>query len=226
MATILAIGLVVSLGGPLLLTLAAKQFSFNSLSLLNRLSFWVLAIAVLVITAYGGGAWLLRMGVRPFEWVDCLGTIVAIIAMLAGMIILPQLVAKLGFKGTTGSEFQKKVYSLSVPYRLFVVITAAVTEEILYRGYAIGIGQGVWNSLAAAFVVSLLVFVGAHFAHGAKALVTVFWVSLVMSFLFVATNNLFTCIIAHFVVDAFGVLFVPWIAARQRTQGISSAKEG
>jgi CAAX protease family protein len=173
MVTILSIGLVVSLGGPLLLVLIAKRFSFNSFSLPSRLSLWLLSVVAFAIAAYGGGPWLSRIGVQPFGWLDFLSTVVAIIAMLAGAIILQLLVTKLGFKSAKESELQQKIYSPPIPYRLFVVITAAVTEEILYRGYAIGIGREVWGNLTAAFIVSLLVFVAAHFTHGAKALVAV-----------------------------------------------------
>jgi len=226
MVAMLSIGLAVSLCGPLLFVLATKRFSLNSLSVPGRLVLWLLAAATLAIAAYGGGAWLGRIGVKPFGWFDLASTVVAIIAMLVGAIALQILVTKLGFKDKEGSNLQQKIYSLSVPRRLFIVVTAAVAEEVLYRGYAIGIGQDVWGSLAIAFVVSLVVFVAAHFTHGAKALATVFWISLVMSFLFVYTGNLFTCIIAHFTIDAFGTLFVPWVAARHRAQAALSASEG
>jgi membrane protease YdiL (CAAX protease family) len=112
---------------------------------------------------------------------------VGIVVMLAGSILLQTSLTKLGFKNPQGSELQKKIFSLSVPYRFFIVITAAVAEEILYRGYAIGIGREIWGSLPVAFTISLIVFV-------------------------------FACILAHFAVDAFGTLFVPWAAARQRAR--------
>ena len=227
MVTMLGIGMAVSLGGPLLFVLATKRLSLNSLSVSGRLVLWLLAASTFVIAAYGGGAaWLQHIGVKPFGWFDLATTIVAIIAMLVGAIALQILVTKLGFKDKEGSKLQQKIYNLSVSRRLFIVVTAAVTEEVLYRGYAIGIGQDVWGSLTIAFAISLVVFVAAHYTHGAKALATVFWISLVMSFLFVYTGNLFSCIIAHFTIDAFGTLFVPWVAARQRTQVALSASEG
>ena len=225
MTAILGIGLAVSLGGPLLLVLATKRFSFNSMLLPGRLSFWLLAAIALAIAIHGDGAWRLRIGLGPLEWSDFLDAIAAIVIMLVGAVVLQLLVKKLGFKSTAGSALQKKIFSLSAPYRLFIVITAAIAEEILYRGYAIGIGQQVWGNLTVAFVVSLLVFVGAHFTHGARALVTVFWISLIMSLLFVMTNNLLVCMIVHFVVDAVGVLMVPWVVARNRAQGTSQTTE-
>jgi membrane protease YdiL (CAAX protease family) len=226
MTPIPSIGLAVSLGGPLLYVLATKRFSLNSLSVSGRLFLWLLAVVALMIAAYGGGAWLLHIGVKPFRWSDLLSTAVAIIAMLAGAIILQVLITKLGFKDKKASELQQKIFRLSVPHRFFIVVTAAVAEEVLYRGYAIGVGQEILGSLTIAFIVSLVVFVAAHFTHGAKALASILWISLVMSLLFVVTGNLFACILAHFVVDALGTLFVPWVASRQRARAALSASEG
>ena len=225
MTAILAIGLAVSLGGPLLLVLVTKRFSFNSMLLPGRLLLWLFAAVVLAMAVRGDGAWRLHLGLGPLEWPDLLDAIVAIVVMFGGAVVLQRLVQKLGFKSTAATELQKKIFSLSAPYRLFIVITAAITEEILYRGFAIGIGQQVWGSLTVAFVVSLLVFVGAHFTHGARALVTVFWISLIMSLLFVMTNNLLACMIVHFVVDAVGVLLVPWVVARHRARGASQTAQ-
>ena len=85
---------------------------------------------------------------------DCTG---GIGRAAVGAIALQILVTKLGFKDKEGSKLQQKIYSLSVPRRLFIVVTAAVAEEVLYRGYAIGIGQYIWGGLTIAFVVSLVV---------------------------------------------------------------------
>ena len=167
MVAMLSIGLVVSLGGPLLFVLATKRFSLNSLAVPGRLVLWLLAAAALAIAAYGGGAWLMRIGVKPFGSFDLVSTVVAIIVMLVGAIVSQILLAKLGFKDKEALKLQQKLYGYSTPYRFFIVITAAIAEEVLYRGYAIGVGQEVWGSLTIAFVVSLVVFVVAHFTHGA-----------------------------------------------------------
>ena len=226
MSAILSTGLAIALGGPLLLVLASRRFIFDSLSLPSRLSLWLLAIAALMMAALGGGPWLPRLGVKAFGLFDLVSTLVAIIAMLVGAILLQLLLSRLGFKNAKGSELQQKVFAHSASYRFFIVVTAAVSEEVLYRGYAIGIGQEVWGSLAIAIAVSLFVFVAAHFTHGAKALASVFWISLIMSFLFVVTGNLFACILAHFAVDAFGVLYAPWITARHRARTALPVGEG
>lgn len=226
-ATLSMVGLIVSLGGPLILLLAAKKSRFDSLSFPGRLSFWLLALIVLVLAAYGAGpSWLTHIGVKPLGWSDFIGAALVVIASFVGAIGFQLMQRKLGIKNPEGAKLQQRVYSLSTPYRFFVVVTAAVVEEILFRGYAIGIGQYVWGSLEVAFAVSLFVFVVVHFSHGVIQLVTVCWIAFFMSLLFVLTNSLFACILAHFVIDAAGVLLTPWLASRQRSQRVTLAQDG
>lgn len=206
---------------------AAKKSRFDSLSIRGRLSFWLLALIALVLAMYGAGpSWLKGLGVQPFGWLDLLGAVVVVIASLVGAICFQLLQRKLGIRNTEGAKLQQKLYGLSAPHRFLVVVTAAVVEEVLYRGYAIGIGQHVWGSLVVASAVSLFVFVVVHFSHGVFQLITVCWIALLISLLFVITNNLLACILAHFVVDALGVLVMPWAASRQRARRVSLAEDG
>lgn len=226
MAIVLDIGLAIALGGPLLLLLAAKKFLFESLSLPFRLSLWLIAFIALALTAYSGGPWLLHIGAQQLGWLDLLGAVVATIAIFVGAALLQLLLRSLGVTNAKAAESVQKIVGLSFPYRVFVVVTAAVVEEILYRGYAIGIGQHLFGSLTVAVVVSLIVFTVVHFRWGISHLVLVFWAALVMSLLFVLTNNLFACILAHFAVDAVGFLLQPAVMARQQAQKAAPAHEG
>ena len=221
--TILNLGLAVSLAGPLLYVFASRRFSLDSLSLPGRLLFWMLAAVALIIAAHGDGAWMGHLGLRKFEWPDFFGSVVAIMAMLGGAILLSPLITKLGLGRGSASEMQKNIIALPIPRRCFIVVTAAVTEEILYRGYAIGLGQEIFGSLSVSFIVSLAMFVAAHFSHGARALPIILWITLVNSLLFVVTGNLFACILAHFVIDAMGTLYFPWVASRHRARAASQA---
>lgn len=219
-------GLAVSLCGPLLL-LAAKSLGFNSLSLSGRLSLWLLALMAVVLAAHGfGSSWPFRLGLRGLRWLDLLGVAVTVLASIAGATGFQLLQRRLGIKNAEGAKLQQKVYQLSFPHRFFVVVTAAVVEEVLYRGYAIGIGQHVWGSLAVASTVSVIVFVVVHFSHGLIQLMTVAWIAVLVSLLFVVTSNLFACMLAHFIIDALGVLAMPWVASRQRAQRMSQAQDG
>jgi len=226
-ATLSMLGLAVSLGGPLVLLLAARNSRFDSLSIAGRLSLWLFALIVFALAGYGAGPlWLTRMGVTPFGWSDLVGAVLVVVVSFVGAIGFQLLQRKLGIKNAEGAKLQQKVYGLSTPRRFFVVVTAAVVEEVLFRGYAIGIGQYVWGSLEVAFAVSLLVFVVVHFSHGVFQLATVAWIAFFMSLLFVLTNSLFACILAHFAIDAAGVLLMPWVASRQRSRRAALAQDG
>lgn len=125
----------------------------------------------------------------------------------------------LGGVSVEQTELFSRLAKLSFGYRLFIVMTAAVVEEVLYRGYAIGVGRYVFGSLFIAILVSLAAFVAAHFRWGMSHLLSVFWPGLVLSLLFVSTNNLLVCILAHAAVDAVGLLVAP-AAMRRKNAGI------
>lgn len=218
MNIVLIIGLIISLGGSFLWMLAVKKFHFDSFSLQPRLWLWILASISLGFAAYGSNSWLSNIGIGSFGWKGLLGAIGAIIAVFVGGILLQFLQKALGVTFSKAEKMMQKISALSVPYRIFVAFTAGVTEEILFRGYAIGIGQYIFGSLKIAFVVSLIAFVAAHYKNGISQLIPVFWATLVMSFLFILTNNLLACILAHFVIDAVSFLVQPKIMARKQAQ--------
>lgn len=226
MAILLDIGLAFSLGGPLLLLLASKWLRFNSLSLPSRLFLWLLAFIVLALAAFSGSPWLRRVGAQPVGWIQLIGAVVATITILGAFPFLQRLQKAVGGTSEEQTETFQKIACLPVPYRVFLVVTAATVEEVLYRGYAIGIGQYVLDSLPAAFIISLLVFVATHFRWGISHLISVFWAALVLSLLFVFTNNLFACILAHFTVDAVGFLLLPSVMPHQRIREAPTIHEG
>jgi membrane protease YdiL (CAAX protease family) len=214
MVFLLNAGLALALAGQAVLLLLARAFRLDPLSVRFRLAFWVLALFVLALAAYSGGPWLSRMGVSPLGWLPLVGSIAAAIAVVAIFPPLQRLQKVLGGSELEQTESFRKIAGLSVAHRTFIVVTAAVIEETLYRGYGIGIGQHLLGQTSVAAALSLLLFVGSHFRWGTGHLVSVFWGGLVLSGLFVATNNLLACILAHFLVDAFGLLLLPWAQSR------------
>ncbi|WKE64244.1 CPBP family intramembrane metalloprotease [Gallaecimonas kandeliae] len=81
-----------------------------------------------------------------------------------------------------------------------------MTEEALYRGYAIGVGGVLLHSTHAAVVLSLISFTVAHFRWGAAHMLSVVWAGALLSALFVLTENILACMVAHLLIDAVGVL--------------------
>jgi len=102
--------------------------------------------------------------------------------------------------------------------RLFVVFTAAVVEEVLYRGSALSLGMAIWNDSVLAAFVAIAAFTLAHFRWRATHLINVAVAGSLLTALYLQTGDLFACIIAHFVVDAASFLVAPALMRRQTAQ--------
>jgi len=94
------------------------------------------------------------------------------------------------------------------PLRLLVIVTAAVVEEVLYRGIGIGFGSHVLGGATMAAVISTLVFTAAHFRWSPAHLLQVFVAGSVLSGLYVVTGDLAACIAVHLIAD-LPILLVP-----------------
>jgi Type II CAAX prenyl endopeptidase Rce1-like len=88
-----------------------------------------------------------------------------------------------------------RVTALAPLRKLFLVATAGVTEEIPYRGCAIGLGQDLFGIVWLAASLSLLVFTIAHLNWRAGRLISVAVGALTV--LFVLSHDLGACILAH-----------------------------
>lgn len=215
MQAILIAGLVISLLGAPAIMLSLKGFRIDSLSLPSRLALWLLALVVLALAAYGSESWRTQLGLQAPTTVHLGVAALAIFGILAVLPLLQFVQKVLGGTSIKQTEQFRKLADLSFNFRLFLVITAAVVEEILYRGYAIGIGKDILGSPSVAVIVSLTLFVAIHFRWGLTHLLSVLFMGLILSLLFVLTNDLWACVVVHSAVDAFGLLFLP-VAMRRK----------
>ncbi len=85
-------------------------------------------------------------------------------------------------------------YSLSV--------TAGVTEEILYRGFLLAYLSG-YMPVAAAVVLSSLLFAGGHAYQGLRGVIQVFVLGMAFSAMYVLSGSLIVPIVAHVLIDWF-----------------------
>lgn len=211
------LGLFVALFGSPLLLMFFRWLRFNQFSPVPRLALWVAAVAVLVIAAANIEAWRVHFGLEWLTW-QSLG-----LAILAAAILFAVLSAYVSLRGKFGAaspkqlELQQNLLRLPFSHRCFVVMTAAVTEEVLYRGYAIGVGQHLLGSVWLACVLSVAAFTLGHLRLGLAHLVPVFVCALVITLLFTVTQNLLACIIVHAILDGLGVLVMPVLAMRRQT---------
>lgn len=225
MQKLLYLGLFLALVGSSLLLALFKRLGFNQFSPLPRLALWLIAAAVLAIAATNIESWRAHFGLAWPSW-QTLGW-----AILANAILFILLGAYVSLRSRSGPaspeqlELQQSLLRLPFSRRCFVVATAAVTEEVLYRGYAIGVGQHLLGSLWLACVLSVAAFTLAHYRLGLANLIPVFLCTVVITLLFASTQNLLACIIVHAILDSVGVLVMPAMAVRRRRAGASPIRQ-
>jgi membrane protease YdiL (CAAX protease family) len=208
------VGLALALFGAPLLLLAFRHFRVNTLSAPMRICLWLLCLAIVLLAKQGSNNWPL-LGLKIPTVKTILYAVLATIATLGSWPIVGLLQARWGGATAQTTEQFRRLSLLSFPSKLFVVLTAGSVEEVLYRGYAIGIGTETFGSVWLASTVSLAVFVVAHLRWGLSHLVSVFWAGLILTILFVVSQDLSACILAHVAIDGVGILIIPVVFARR-----------
>ncbi|WP_295994002.1 CPBP family intramembrane glutamic endopeptidase [Rugamonas sp.] len=209
MHLLLTIGLFIALLGVPILLLIQRIIGADSLGLSSRAAMWVIAAVVLAIAAASFSNWRSSIGLEVPKISAIVVSVAATFCVLISWPLVDAILRKKGWGTAIEKDPFIKLVALSLPYRAFLVLTAGVTEEILYRGYAMGIGSQLFGSSTMALIVSLFVFVTSHFRWGFSHLFSVLWAALILSMLFVITNNLVACIFAHTLIDAVGLLLAP-----------------
>ena len=218
------LGLIAALGSAPFLIALSRWLRSDSWAVGSRLAFWGAAIVVVVIARASGTAWYASLGLGPLTWPEF-----GLSAFGAACMMLGATTAQLLMRGKFGKPSSRQsrpaqgMQRLSFAYRCFIVVTAAVTEEVLYRGYAIGIGQHLLGGVWLASVVSVIIFTVAHYRWGLAQLPPVFICAVVVTMLFVLTQNLWVSMIAHGITDCVGFIAMPVAAARRQRQLASSS---
>jgi membrane protease YdiL (CAAX protease family) len=95
-------------------------------------------------------------------------------------------------------------------YATASAITAGVCEEVLYRGFFIAIGVGLFHfSLTTAAVLSVVVFLVAHIYQGRRGVIAVGVLAIIFTVLYVRSASLLFPIVLHALVDLRALLLVP-----------------
>jgi len=84
---------------------------------------------------------------------------------------------------------------------VFLVLTVAICEEFIYRGFVEGIFANLSGSVLAGALISAAFFSSAHLYQGRKGLITTFAVGLIFAAARIWTASLFPSMVVHFAVD-------------------------
>ena len=215
MSTPLLIGMLLALVGPLLMNFGTRLAGGESFRPWSRVVLWLLTGSAVALTAKSYTDWQSVLGLEVFGVSAALLGVAAALCILATWPLIQLLQRAVGGSDISSNDSFKRLAAYSFPYRLFLVVTAAVTEEVLYRGYGIGVGGLQFQNSTLAVALSLACFVAAHFRWGVAHLPSVLVAGAALSALFVGTGSLVACIIAHAIVDAVGLLLAPALIARK-----------
>ncbi len=118
-----------------------------------------------------------------------------------------------------------KIFPQNVTERLAffaVVVTVALCEEWIYRGFVQLMFQSWARSAVAGIVGSAVLFAGAHVYQGRRGIVSTFSVGLIFSVVRFWTGSLVPSVAAHFVADlTTGYLAPHFVMAAIRNRSVS-----
>lgn len=133
-----------------------------------------------------------------------------VIIVLVGYLIVPLLEAVFG--ETDYSAYGALVGNEKAAFQLWgtAMISAAVGEEIVFRGFLLGtlervIGKEIWHKF---FIVifGALLFGLVHYQQGISGIISIIVVGLIFGAAFFASKkNLWSLILAHAIVDTWGI---------------------
>lgn len=186
----------------------------------TRLAIWPLSLLATALAVAAGGR-IDAFGLGPPDARTVGVALVATVGMLGAWPLLARLRRRSGAPDVVETEMFRSIAALPFGYRAFLVLTAGVNEELLYRGVGVGFGGLVLGSLPLAAVLSLLVFTVAHLRWGRAHLLSVVYAGAVLTLAFVLTQDLLACMLAHTLVDAVGLLAGPALRARSDSRGLA-----
>jgi membrane protease YdiL (CAAX protease family) len=206
--TVLNFGIGISLLGWPLVLLACRLLGRDTLSFMPRLFGWVLAALCVGLAATISPSGIVSLGVRALSIKTLVLGVVAAVGTLLLLAVIGFTQRAMELPNADKAMFAR-VTAQSSLHKLFLVVTAGVNEEILYRGYAIGLGQDLFGSVWVAATLSLLVFTLAHLNWRASHLISVAVAGGALTVLFVFSRDLAACILAHTLVDGVAVALMP-----------------
>lgn len=133
------VGLFIALGMPFVLDLLLGKrpgdLAIPSRAILFVAEEWVLALVLLGVVLFWEKQPLASIGIKKVTWRDVLWGLVGFIIGALTFVLTAPLVNALGL-GTTSAGILE-LAQMSIALRIGIVLTAGITEEIMFRGYPI-----------------------------------------------------------------------------------------
>ncbi|RME42076.1 MAG: CPBP family intramembrane metalloprotease, partial [Chloroflexi bacterium] len=169
---------------------------------------WAFALAILALVRFWERLPLSSIGMRQVTRRDLLWGVVGFMAGAVTFVITGPIVQALGLETTTPGIAQ--LASLPAWFRALIVVTAGVTEEILFRGYSIERLAAWTGHLGLGALVAYVVFVGLHIPFwGLGGTLQIGVWAIIVTTLYVWRRNLWSCVLMHILNDAYAFLLLP-----------------
>ncbi|MBE1160697.1 CPBP family intramembrane glutamic endopeptidase [Dyella acidiphila] len=173
--------------------------------IVNELIYWALVVAVLCYVKGVERRPLTSVGLRRPSWKDGLW------AVATGLLILVclGLIYYVLFPALHWSESQQFSQLATIPYALqcLIVVRAAVSEELLFRGYAVERLQELSGSRLVAGALSCTVFTLDHVTYwGWHHILVAGSAGIILTVFYFWRRNLWASMLAHFIVDGAAFL--------------------
>lgn len=158
---------------------------------------WVCVAAIVAIVVRAERLPLSSIGIRSPRWRD-VGLGVAF--WLAAIVFTIVSVAVV--RPDVDSGPVELLLALPIGFRIVLFVTASVTEEVLFRGYALERVASLFGSIGAGAVITCIAFVAVHAPfYGAGESLLRLPIAIGLTVLYVRTRSLWSVIVMHALVD-------------------------
>jgi membrane protease YdiL (CAAX protease family) len=173
---------------------------------------WSTALVVALIAIRGLGLGFRDVGIRLPRLMDWLA--MAIVLLVS--VTLVGLVSKLLPNAENPRSAGNRLFSLHLPLRILLVVTAGICEEFLFRGYGIEVLARLTKHRWLAGLITLVFFTIAHAGTvgWTTQLIVPFLLGTFLTLLYLWRGNLVIAMIMHTLIDTIGIILVPLFNGR------------
>jgi len=177
------------------------HFSPAGMFFLSRILFWIsLAVIYIYVKKKEERPLLLwdEKGYGPGFYLASIAII--LLSVLVGSIIIGLVIHFIGL--SLRSSAMKTVFGFNIPLKIFIVITAAVVEELIFRGYLLSRLQLFFKGKHWPLIISSVIFGLGHMRYGTVVNVLgPIFIGFVFAWHYQKYRNIKILMICHFMID-------------------------
>jgi membrane protease YdiL (CAAX protease family) len=201
--------IIILFGTPLLLKLTGLTKTNELVFFLSRILIWGCLLVLYLYVHYFEKQKLLIWKEKQYGLLFyTLSTIIIFVIVSIGGFGIGKIL-----NASTHNETSSKIleyaalFKSDIPLLLFTTLTAAIVEELIFRGYIQTRLETIFKSPALAIVISSLIFAILHSSYGTLfQFLSPLFVGLVFSWFYWKYKNLKILILCHFLIDTISLL--------------------